>query len=593
MHELGGTSIMLSPADMQIGRGETIADTARVLSRYVDAIMLRTGTHGKLLELAAHATVPVINGLTNLSHPCQVMADVMTFEEKKGSIEGATVAWLGDANNVAASWVHGAARFGYALKLGCPEKFKPAPELLAWAKAEGASVKVGHDPHAAARNADCVVTDVWVSMGDGEDKKKRKSLLKPFQVDRAVMAAAKPDAIFMHCLPAHRGDEVDGRSDRRPAIGGVGRGREPAACAEGHPCLVSRHVACQPFFCRVPRICGARSRQRAARAGRGQVMASESSSQERIELVIPADDLILPFQADQADVVGRLVKLGPVVDTILSRHDYPEPVSKLLGEAVALTALLGAALKFEGKFILQASTDGPVDLLVADYQVPGGLRGYARFSPQRVEAVGQGDSALSELLGQGHFAMTIDRGSDTERYQGVVPLEGESLTEAADTYFRQSEQLPTYIRLAVAKHYRAGHPSGRPWTWRAGGLLVQKLTREGGHGPSVGGFEEEDWMRARALAETVEDHELLDPLLPPDRLLYRLFHEEQVRAYRAIGLETYCSCSRERVEELLRRFTSEDLKDMVVDGEVWVTCEFCNSRYRFDPASFTKSDESD
>ena len=208
MHELGGTSIMLSPADMQIGRGETIADTARVLSRYVDAIMLRTGTHGKLLELAAHATVPVINGLTNLSHPCQVMADVMTFEEKKGSIEGATVAWLGDANNVAASWVHGAARFGYALKLGCPEKFKPAPELLAWAKAEGASVKVGHDPHAAARGADCVVTDVWVSMGDGEDKKKRKSLLKPFQVDRAVMAAAKPDAIFMHCLPAHRGDEV-------------------------------------------------------------------------------------------------------------------------------------------------------------------------------------------------------------------------------------------------------------------------------------------------------------------------------------------------------------------------------------------------
>jgi len=170
--------------------------------------MLRTGSHGKLLELAAHATVPVINGLTNLTHPCQVMADVMTFEEKKGSIEGATVAWLGDANNVATSWVHGAARFGYALKLGCPEKFKPAPELIAWAKAEGASVKVGHDPHAAARGADCLVTDVWVSMGDGEDKKKRKSLLKPFQVDRAVMACAKPNAVFMHCLPAHRGDEV-------------------------------------------------------------------------------------------------------------------------------------------------------------------------------------------------------------------------------------------------------------------------------------------------------------------------------------------------------------------------------------------------
>ncbi|HVQ10341.1 MAG TPA: ornithine carbamoyltransferase [Methyloceanibacter sp.] len=208
MHELGGTSIMLSPADMQIGRGETIADTARVLSRYVDAIMIRTSSHGKLLELAAHATVPVINGLTNLTHPCQVMADVKTFEEKRGSIEGKTVAWLGDANNVAASWVHGAARFGYALKLACPKQFKPAPELLAWAKAEGASVEVLHDPLAAARGADCVVTDVWVSMGDGEEKKKRKDLLKPFQVDRAVMKAAKPDAIFMHCLPAHRGDEV-------------------------------------------------------------------------------------------------------------------------------------------------------------------------------------------------------------------------------------------------------------------------------------------------------------------------------------------------------------------------------------------------
>ena len=189
-------------------------------------------------------------------------------------------------------------------------------------------------------------------------------------------------------------------------------------------------------------------------------MASESSSQERIELVIPADDLILPFQADQADVVGRLVKLGPVVDTILSRHDYPEPVSQLLGEAVALTALLGAALKFEGKFILQASTDGPVDLLVADYQVPGQLRGYARFSADRVAALGGGDG-VSQLLGQGHFAMTIDRGSEMERYQGVVPLEGESLTEAADTYFRQSEQLPTFIRLAVAKHYRAGQ-AGAP-----------------------------------------------------------------------------------------------------------------------------------
>jgi molecular chaperone Hsp33 len=310
---------------------------------------------------------------------------------------------------------------------------------------------------------------------------------------------------------------------------------------------------------------------------------TEQTSTARVELGIPADDLILPFQAEHADVSGRLVKLGPVVDTILSRHAYPEAVSQLLGEAVALTALLGAALKFEGKFILQASTDGPVDLLVADYQVPGGLRGYARFSAERLAELAPG----AKLLGEGHLAMTIDRGSDTERYQGVVPLEGESLTEAADTYFRQSEQLPTFIRLAVARHYRAGDKGGNAWTWRAGGLLVQKLTREGGRGSARGSaIAEEDWARAKALAETVEDHELLDPMLPPDRLLYRLFHEEQVRAFRAIPLNSYCSCSQARVEELLRRFSAEDLAEMVVDGEVWVTCEFCNSRYRFDPASF-------
>ena len=315
-------------------------------------------------------------------------------------------------------------------------------------------------------------------------------------------------------------------------------------------------------------------------------MMAEHSSEGRIELVIPADDLILPFQAEQADVFGRLVKLGPVVDTILSRHAYPEPVSNLLGEAVALTALLGASLKSDGKLIVQATTDGPVDLLVADYQVPGRLRGYARYAPERLEALDPSASGLSELLGQGHFAMTIDRGAETERYQGVVPLEGESLTEAAATYFRQSEQLPTFIRLAVAKHFRGGRAGGGAWTWRAGGLLVQKLTREGGRSGGRPSVEEEDWVRASALAETVEDHELLDPLLAPDRLLYSLFHEERVRAFSALPLETYCSCSRERVEELLLRFSKEDLEEMVVDGEVWVTCEFCNSRYRFDAASF-------
>ncbi len=309
---------------------------------------------------------------------------------------------------------------------------------------------------------------------------------------------------------------------------------------------------------------------------------TEHAREPEVALSIPKDDLILPFQAEHAEVAGRLVKLGPVVDTILSRHDYPEPVSKLLGEAVALTAILGAALKFEGKFILQATTDGPVDLLVADYQVPGALRGYARFSAERLAAL----PADAPLLGEGHLAMTIDRGPDTERYQGVVPLEGGSLADAADTYFRQSEQLPTFIRLAVARHYRAGQGE-RPWTWRAGGLLVQKLTREGGRRASrESAFAAEDWTRAKALAETVEDHELLDPMLPPDRLLYRLFHEEKVRAFRAVPLTSYCSCSEARVEELLRRFSAEDLAEMVVDGQVSVTCEFSNRSYKFDPAAF-------
>ena len=207
IHELGGASIVLNAQDMQLGRGETVADTARVLSRYVDAIMLRTGPHATLTEFAGNATIPVINGLTARSHPCQVMADVMTFEERKGPIKGRTIAWIGDANNVATSWVHAAARFGFTLRIAAPADFAPEPDLLAWAWTEGADVEVSEDAISAVRGADCVVTDVWVSMGDN-DVQKRKSALRPFQVDEAKMGAAKSDAIFMHCLPAHRGDEV-------------------------------------------------------------------------------------------------------------------------------------------------------------------------------------------------------------------------------------------------------------------------------------------------------------------------------------------------------------------------------------------------
>ncbi|WP_298104505.1 ornithine carbamoyltransferase [Bradyrhizobium sp.] len=207
MRQLGGEPIMLTGAEMQLGRGETIADTARVLSRYVDAIMIRILNHDALLELAAHATVPVINGLTRRSHPCQVMADVMTFEEHCGSIQGRTVAWSGDDNNVLASWAHAAERFKFKLNVATPPELAPGKPMRDWIKATQAPIMLGSDPEVAVRDADCVVTDTWFSMGD-KDGEHRHNLLRPYQVNARLMALAKPDAIFMHCLPAHRGDEV-------------------------------------------------------------------------------------------------------------------------------------------------------------------------------------------------------------------------------------------------------------------------------------------------------------------------------------------------------------------------------------------------
>ena len=207
MRELGGETIMLTGQEMQLGRGESIADTARVLSRYVDAIMIRLLDHDAVAELAANAEVPVINGLTRRSHPCQVMADVLTYEEHRGPIAGRKVAWSGDSNNVLASWVQAAARLRFELSVATPPELSPRRELIDWARAQGASVRSGHDPHEAAAGADCVVTDAWVSMGD-EDEGRRHNLLHPYQVNAALMRGAKPDALFMHCLPAHRGEEV-------------------------------------------------------------------------------------------------------------------------------------------------------------------------------------------------------------------------------------------------------------------------------------------------------------------------------------------------------------------------------------------------
>jgi ornithine carbamoyltransferase len=207
MRELGGETIMLTGTEMQLGRGETIGDTARVLSRYVDAIMIRMLNQSAVRELAENATVPVINGLTKASHPCQVMADVMTFEEHRGPIQGRTVAWVGDSNNVLTSWVHAAARFDFRVNIAAPESLAPPADLLAWARREGARVSAMTDPFEAVDGADCVVTDCWVSMGD-EDAGRRHNLLAPYQVNAKLMKAASDRAVFMHCLPAHRGEEV-------------------------------------------------------------------------------------------------------------------------------------------------------------------------------------------------------------------------------------------------------------------------------------------------------------------------------------------------------------------------------------------------
>ncbi len=327
----------------------------------------------------------------------------------------------------------------------------------------------------------------------------------------------------------------------------------------------------------------------------------------------PDDDIVLPFQTEQSGTLGRLVRLGPSVDKILKRHDYPDAVSHVLGEAIALTAMLGSTLKFEGRLILQTNTDGPLRILVVNYDSPGKLRAYANFDEQRVQTTDQSgsDANSKNILGQGHLAMTIDQGDDMERYQGIVPIEGNTLSEAALHYFQQSEQLPTFIRLAVARQYSQSKKNGSDeWSWRAGGLLVQHVAEEGGGrdvtqqphadvdptrtqteqkepAEELIGEADADWQRARMLAATVEDHELLDQALSPERLLYRLFHEEGVRVFRPRAVNEYCRCSREQISKFLARFDEEELSELrEPDGGVTVKCEFCSRAYRFAPGTF-------
>jgi molecular chaperone Hsp33 len=315
-------------------------------------------------------------------------------------------------------------------------------------------------------------------------------------------------------------------------------------------------------------------------------------SQIRAPSATPVDDAVLPFEVSALDVRGRLTKMGPALDEILTKHDYPAPVGKLLGEAIVLTTLLGSTLKFDGRFILQTQTDGPVSLIVVDFHAPDRLRAYARFDASRLEA-GQDSAAL---LGLGHLAMTIDQGADMSRYQGLVALEGGNLEDAAHEYFLRSEQIPTRVRLAVGEEFRGGG-GGPKHRWRGGGMLMQFLPKaperarqpdlhpgdapEGAVTHTVA--EDDAWIEGQSLISTVEDIELIDPDLSGERLLYRLFHERGVRVFSPLPLRAQCSCSRDAVSAMLRSFAPNDRADMVKDGKVVVTCEFCSSVYQFTP----------
>jgi molecular chaperone Hsp33 len=282
-----------------------------------------------------------------------------------------------------------------------------------------------------------------------------------------------------------------------------------------------------------------------------------------------SDDFVAPFQIEAASVRGRIARLGEAIDVILTRHAYPDAVARLLGEACALAALVGASLKFEGRLIVQAQGDGPVALVVADYDTGGALRGYCRFDAARV-------AAGEPLLGHGAFVMTIDQGPDMERYQGVTPLEGGTLAAAAEHYFSQSEQTPTRVRLAVGQVDTGTGPS-----WRAGGMLIQNTAEDDARASTA-----EAWETAQAHFATLAEDELIDPTVAGERLLWRLFHEQGVRLFQAKPLTGFCRCTRERIVEVLASFPPDERAAMVEpDGTIRVRCEYCGRTYEVEPAA--------
>ncbi len=284
------------------------------------------------------------------------------------------------------------------------------------------------------------------------------------------------------------------------------------------------------------------------------------------------DDLVLPFAVGETRLKGRLVRVGPLLDTILGQHAYPEPVAAMLGQAIVLAVVLARALKYDGIFTLQTKGDGPVRLLVADVTASGQVRGYAQFDAARLAQAAATRAPVPTLLGAGYLAFTVDQGEDTERYQGLVELVGATLADCAHHYFRQSEQIEAGLKLAVERR-----PDGH---WRGGALMVERIPDDAGAGEAS----DEIWRNAVILMSSCSDAELTDAALPPDRLLYRLFHEPGVRVQRTRPLVAQCRCSRERVERVLRALPPAEIDDMVVDGRISVTCEFCSATYEFDDA---------
>ena len=303
------------------------------------------------------------------------------------------------------------------------------------------------------------------------------------------------------------------------------------------------------------------------------------------------DDLILPFKLESADVRGRLVRLGPLVDEVLLRHAYPQPVSILLGEMLVLAAAITRSFKFDGTFSLQTESEGPVDLMIADFTTSGEMRAYARTSGSAsgtfsFDDVSGGSPSVPHLLGAGRLAFTLDQGPDTERYQGIVPLEGATLVDCAHAYLRQSEQLDAALRVDVTppqtKDPRAG--------WRAGGIMIERLASD--RPDDLDDEAEDDWRRALALVGSTAPGELSDAALAPEDLLYRLFHEDGVRVFTPLPLVAACRCSRQRMQELLAGFPHADIADMVEDEAITATCKFCNQVYRFAEAEIAASRDS-